>query len=173
LHERISFLYVVDGYLCTLSDHEGERELFTAKGVTLQEALDGLRELVRPYASKEEMKRAAQIRIEAEAIGARVWQAGREISFLPDMEYQSKNRVVRARLSSDKPSVQSIPKSTPIADYKAIEERIKETLKRKKESQRIRELEAVQEQLMADVEGVMNDRMIRDDDCSPDHVTHD
>lgn len=83
LHERISFLYVVDGYLCTLSDQEGERELFTAKGETLREALDGLQELVRPFASKKEMKKAAQIRIEAEAIGARVWQAGREISFLP------------------------------------------------------------------------------------------
>lgn len=46
LHERVSFLYVVDGYLCSLTDHEGMRELFTAKGGTMQEAMDKLAELV-------------------------------------------------------------------------------------------------------------------------------
>ena len=175
LHERVSFLYVVDGYLCSLTDHEGMRELFTAKGETMQEALDGLRELVRPYASKKEMKLAAQIRIEAEAIGARVWQAGREVSFLP--KTQGECRAHRGPVVVD---------CQPMSD-----EEISETLKRKKEhvgsqqaskrvaqgieplfqeehTRRVKELEAVQEKLMADVE-----EAIDWDECFPDHVTHD
>lgn len=100
LYERVSFLYVVDGYLCSLTDHEGMRELFTAKGETMQEAMDKLAELVRPFSSKEEMKKAAQIRIEAEALGARIWQAGREISMIPDLEMRKgEDRVVRVNLT--------------------------------------------------------------------------